>query len=435
MARGGRGAGAVTELAIASVEPDLDLARRMFEELRRNTSAGRGITRATYGPGESFAHDLARREAEALGLEIETDAALNLYMTLPGRNRALPRMLVGSHMDSVPEGGNYDGAAGVVAGLAALAGLKARGMRLARDVGVMAIRGEEAAWFNSAYIGSHAAFGRLDPSALSVRRSDTGRSLAEHLAEAGGDVAALRRGEAHLNPRGIAAFIEIHIEQGPVLESARLPIGLVTGIRGCLRHADARCHGAYAHSGAAPRAARRDAVAATVELIGALNRYWEEVESAGADLVFTVGQLNTDPAVATPSKVAGETRFALDFRGLQESVMRAASRAAAELAAEIGARRRVRFDLGDASYSYPAVLDPGLRRRLGELARRAGLPFMELPSGAGHDSAVFAEFGVPTAMIFIRNAHGSHNPDESMELEDFGAAARLLAAFLAGDLP
>jgi len=418
---------------MTAVEPDLDLAREMFDSLRAHTSVGRGITRATYGEGENFAHGLARKTAAGLGLEIATDAALNLYMTLPGKRRQLPRLMTGSHMDSVPQGGNYDGAAGVVAGLAALGGLRRQAITPERDVTVMAIRAEEAAWFNSAYIGSHAAFGRLDPAAFDVRRADSGRPLAEHMAEAGGDVAALRRGQAHLDPKDIAAFIEVHIEQGPVLEAKGLPVGLVTGIRGCLRHAHARCFGTYAHSGAAPREARHDAVAASVELIQRLNEHWLAVEQAGEDLVFTVGQFNTDPAVAAPSKVAGEASFVLDFRGLTEKVMRGASAKAESLAAEIGQRHRVRFELGEGNYSYPAILDAGLRRRFAALAQELDVPAMELASGAGHDSAVFTEFGVPAAMIFIRNAHGSHNPDEAMELADFAAAARLLASFLAAD--
>ena len=118
-----------------AVEPDMDLAQGMFDALRANTSAGRGITRATYGAGENFAHDLARKTAARLGLEIATDPALNLYMTLPGRRRELPRFMTGSHMDSVPQGGNYDGAAGVVARLAALAGLCRQGLAAWRERG------------------------------------------------------------------------------------------------------------------------------------------------------------------------------------------------------------------------------------------------------------------------------------------------------------
>jgi len=423
----------MTAAAEVRTRPDIELARSLFDELAARTRVGRGIVRASYGEGETFAHGLARCTAEGLGLEIETDAALNLYMTLPGRDRGLPRLVVGSHMDSVPQGGNYDGAAGVVAGLSALAGLRMHGSQPRRDVTVMAIRAEEAAWFNSSYIGSHAAFGRLDPAALDVRRSDDGRPLREHLADAGGDPAALLRGESHLKPETIAAFIEVHIEQGPVLETEQLPVGLVTGIRGCLRFAQARCHGAYAHSGAAPRAMRQDAVAATAELVYRLDGACIEMEKAGKDLIFTVGQFSTDPAAAAPSKVAGETRFALDFRGLEEATMREAAGAAQALADEIGRRRRVRFDFGDESYSYAAVMDQAMRARLKGLAGEIGIPAMELPSGAGHDAAVFTAMGVPSAMIFIRNAHGSHNPDEAMELADFASATELLATYIARD--
>src|SRR5262245_53337256 len=405
----------------------------MFAELDRHTRVGRGITRDTYGAGENFAHRLAEQTARSLGLEVATDAALNLYMTLPGRDRDLPCFVTGSHMDSVPQGGNYDGAAGVVAGLSAVAGLKAQGIVPRRDVTVMAIRAEEAAWFNSSYIGSHAAFGKLAPEAFDVRRSDNARLLAEHMSDAGCDLAALRQGRAHLKPQAIAAFIEVHIEQGPVLEQAGLPVGIVTGIRGCLRHRDARCLGEYAHSGAAPRLLRRDAVAATAELVHRLGQACIQMEEAGADLVFTVGQFNTDPAAAAPSKVAGETRFVLDFRGLEEAVMRNASAAAVRLAEEIGNRHKVRFALGEPLYSYPAAMDQWLRRRLRELAGGLDIPATDLASGAGHDAAVFATLGVPTGMIFIRNSNGSHNPDEAMELADFELAAGLLATYFVGD--
>jgi N-carbamoyl-L-amino-acid hydrolase len=144
-----------------------------------------------------------------------------------------------------------------------------------------------------------------------------------------------------------------------------------------------------------------------------------------------VGQLHTDPGFDGPSKIAGETRFVLDFRGLEDGPMRRAGAAAQRLADEIGARRHVRFDLGAASYSVPAVMDPGIRRTLNGLAAAHDIPTLELASGAGHDAAVFSSLGVPTGMIFIRNAHGSHNPDEAMEIEDFARATGLLAAYMA----
>src|SRR5262249_19212220 len=198
-----------------AMRPDLDLAGGMVAALERQTRIGRGIVRDSYGAGENFAHGLAAETARGLGLEIEKDSALNLYMTLPGRDRSLPRILVGSHMDSVPQGGNYDGAAGVVAGLTALAGLQRAGGAPRRDVTAMAIRGEGAACSNTPYTGTPAPSGRPDPAALAVRRSDSKRPLAEHMAESGADLAALRAGKAHLDAARIAAFIEPHIEQGP----------------------------------------------------------------------------------------------------------------------------------------------------------------------------------------------------------------------------
>ena len=164
-----------------ALEPDCALAQGVFDELRTRTSQGTGIVRDSYGPGEETAHEIVRAMAETLGIEVARDAAANLYMTLSGRDRTGPALIIGSHLDSVPQGGNYDGAAGVVAGLVALACLHRAGFIPPFDIVVMAIRAEEAAWFDASYIGSSAAFGRLPAEILdSVRRPDTGRTLAEH---------------------------------------------------------------------------------------------------------------------------------------------------------------------------------------------------------------------------------------------------------------
>jgi N-carbamoyl-L-amino-acid hydrolase len=140
---------------------DRELACALFEHLRAGSIDPPGVTRASFGAGEQMAHDLARATAEKLGLEIGTDFAGSLYMTLPGADRSAPVVMMGSHMDSVPHGGNYDGAAGVVAGLVALARLCRLGIKPQRDMTVMAIRAEELSWFPAHYIGSRAAFGRL----------------------------------------------------------------------------------------------------------------------------------------------------------------------------------------------------------------------------------------------------------------------------------
>jgi N-carbamoyl-L-amino-acid hydrolase len=166
---------------IAFAPEDHALAAMLFERLRAGSANPPGITRASYGEGEQMAHDLARATALQLQLEVITDFAGNLYMTLPGRDRSAPAVMMGSHMDSVPHGGNYDGAAGVVAGLVALARLRRLGRTPQCDLTVMAIRAEELSWFPAHYIGSRAAFGRLPAEALEAVRFDTGRKLAAHM--------------------------------------------------------------------------------------------------------------------------------------------------------------------------------------------------------------------------------------------------------------
>jgi N-carbamoyl-L-amino-acid hydrolase len=408
------------------MEPDLKLAAALFDSLSGATRRGRGIVRDSYGAGEQAAHDIMSAAAVSMGLDVSIDAIGNLMMTLPGRDRLAPQIIIGSHLDSVPQGGNYDGAAGVVAGLCAMSSLKRAGTAAACDITVMGIRAEESAWFDIAYIGSGGAFGLLDPACLSIPRSDNGRSLEATLIERGFDPEAIRKRRSLLDPSRIRAYLELHIEQGPTLVAERLPAAAVTGIRGCKRFRNARCVGEYGHSGAVNRPHRRDAVAATVALLHHLETIWVQQEQAGADLVITSGELYTDPVMHGPSKIAGETHFVIDVRSVSDDTMNAVAAEARQAAARIGEAYRVTFDLGATSDSPPAVMDSRLRAALrNQLAR----PF-EMASGAGHDAAVFAKMGIPTGMIFVRNEHGSHNPDEAMALEDFGVATRALLGLL-----
>ncbi|HLY52498.1 MAG TPA: Zn-dependent hydrolase, partial [Steroidobacteraceae bacterium] len=407
-------------------QPDLELAASLFDALSRATRRGRGIVRDSYGAGEQAGHDIVRSAATALGLEVAVDPIGNLSMTLPGRERDAPRIIIGSHLDSVPQGGNYDGAAGVVAGLSVLSTLcRARHVPKC-DLTVMGIRAEESAWFDVAYIGSAGAFGLLDPASLAVRRSDNGRSLEASLLQQGFDPQPIRERRALLDPAQIRAYLELHIEQGPTLVGRALPAAVVSGIRGCKRFRNARCLGEYGHSGAVERPYRRDAVAATVALLHHMEEVWLGQLEAGADLVLTTGELYTDAAMHGPSKIAGETHFVLDVRSLATATMEAVAAEAHAAAARIGAEYRVQIDLGTSSDSPAAVMDRRLRSALLGLLE---VPF-EMASGAGHDAAVFCQVGVPSAMIFVRNERGSHNPHEGMSLDDFAVGARALLALL-----
>lgn len=403
------------------------LVRRMLAALARATADAPGVTRDAYGAGEAAAHAIATAEARALGAEVATDAAGNLYLTLPGADRARPALLTGSHLDSVPHGGNFDGAAGVVAGLAAMADLRARGITPPQDFTVVAFRAEEAAWFPLSYPGSLAALGRLPPAALQVRRADTGRTLADHMAAAGFDPDAVARGAAGIDPARVAAFVEVHIEQGPVLLGRGVPLGLVTAINGGFRHMALRIRGEWAHSGATPFGYRRDAALAAAALMLAMQDWWAARHAAGEALTVTFGCMATDPALHGGSRVAGDVTLALDIRAGTADALDRAAQALQTIAAGVAQAQGVTIDLGPRFDWDAAACHAGLVDRMADAATALGLPALRLPSGAGHDTAALIGAGIPAAMIFLRNANGSHNPDEAMDEADLDLAVRLLA--------
>nr|WP_284701482.1 hydantoinase/carbamoylase family amidase [Rhodoplanes tepidamans] len=404
----------------------------MFDEIRAKTFDGVGVTRAAYGPGEQLAHDIVAREARALGLDIRVDAALNLHMTLPGADRQKPALLIGSHLDSVPQGGNFDGLAGVLAGLACVAALRADGVVPARDVTVLALRSEENAWFAAQHVGSRAALGLLGGALDSARRIDTRRSLADHMSEAGADLAPLRAGRPLIDLDRVAAYLELHIEQGPVLDGEAIPVGVVTGIRGNVRCREIVCRGEPGHSGVVPRTMRRDAVMATAELIGRMEALWEEIERDGGDLVLTFGQVSTDPAAHGVTNIPGLVTACFDARSHSDAVLDRIAAALTATAAEIAARRGVAFAFSPMTRDPPIAMDAGLQARLAAAATALGIPHTRIASGAGHDAGDFAAAGIPAAMLFVRNQNGSHNPHEAMRFADFSDAVRLLESCVRG---
>ena len=398
---------------------DTAFCENLFAALRETTGDGIGITRESFGAGESRALDIIETAAKAAGLESERDAGANLVVTLSGSEPELPCLACGSHLDSVPQGGNYDGGAGVVAGLAVLAGLKQSGFRPRRTLKLFGLRGEESAWFGKAYMGSSALFGRLSPDDLASRHAVTGRPLKDCMRDVGADVERIARGEPLVNSRSIAAWIELHIEQGPVLVARDLPIGIVTGIRGNVRHRTVECIGEAGHSGAVPRWLRRDAVFATAELITHLDRHWRTLLERGRDLVITSGIIGTDGAQHAIARIPGKVKFSFEARSQSRETLEAFYDLFVSECRRIGDERGVEFKLDRRLQSAPATMDPGWVETLRSAARKLGLPDEPIPSGAGHDAAVFAQAGIPSAMIFIRNENGSHNPHEDMKISDF----------------
>lgn len=405
----------------------------MFDTLRADSVDGRGVTRDTYGPGEDRAHAYLAKVGREDGFEVTQDLAANTFITLFGADRSAPQVIIGSHLDSVREGGNFDGAAGVLAGLFAMRTLRALGIKPRCNITTMAVRAEESVWFQISYIGSRAALGTLPPAALDAKRIDTGLSLAEHISSSGGEPGAIRNGVRSIEKESARAFLEVHIEQAPSLVEADKPVGICTAIPGNFRYPSAEIIGEYAHVGL-PRRFRRDAVIAASDLVGFMDRLWEEFENAGKPMACTFGRFHTDASTHALTTVAGRFQFSLDVRAYHEDHLKEIEDRFLAFVDETERVRRVKIDLGPRASAPVGRADQKIREQLAQEARRLNIPSMALGSPASHDSAAFAAAGIPMAMLFIRNRNGSHNPFEAMDIDDFLKATAILTSWLAANV-
>jgi N-carbamoyl-L-amino-acid hydrolase len=275
-------------------------------------------------------------------------------------------------------------------------------------------------------VGSNALFGRLSATDLAMKATESDRTLGDCMREVGADLDRIKAGEALVDPKQFAGWLELHIEQGPVLLARALPVGIVTGIRGNIRHRTVECIGAPGHSGAVPRWLRHDAVFATAELITHLDRHWRTLLERGRDVVITTGIVSTDPREHALARIPGKLRFSFEVRSQSKETLEAFYDLFLSECRLVGEERGVEFKLDRRIESAPAVMDAQWVTSLKAVARDLGLPDEEIPSGAGHDAAIFANEGIPSAMIFVRNEHGSHNPDEAMALDDFAAGVAVM---------
>ena len=353
--------------------------------------------------------------ARALGLEVAVDPAGNLLLTLPGADRAAPVLVIGSHLDSVRQGGNYDGAAGVLAGLAAVAGMRQAGFVPGRDITVLVARAEESgSWFPTSFPGSRAALGRLPPEALAVRRLDTGRTLAEHMAEEGFDPEAVRARRlpaaagAGARLSGAAYRAGAGAGRGGAFPSASSPASPARG--GCARR------GCWANTTTpAPRPAASAATprSRSPNSPTGWTRHGRRWRRPGIALVCTFCVLATTEEAGF-TKIPGEARFQLDVRSVEPASVDALYAALHRLVPEIEARRGVRFELGEAVVSPAAPMDAGVQAALARAADAPAWRGGRCRAAAATTSSSFAQAGVPAGLLFVRNQHGSHNPQEAM---------------------
>ncbi|GGG82602.1 Zn-dependent hydrolase [Salipiger pallidus] len=415
--------------------PEALIAKTISRGLSRVNAiseGGPGWTRPSYSALESQAHAVIEEEAVALGLEIRRDAAGNLFATLPGRDRAPERALhIGSHLDTVSQGGAYDGQAGVMGGLAVITALRDMGLTPATDIVLTVTRAEESVWFPVSYAGSRAGMGRLAPEDFDAPRADTGRSLADHMAEAGFDPDAVR----NITPPTPARFLEFHIEQGPILDEAGEAYAIVEAVRGGLRYRAAEVHGTWAHSGGVPQNHRADAMLAMAELICAMDSAWTRLTAEGHDLTVTFGKVDAATPQHAMAKVAGHVGFVLDMRSADVASLEAADEVLrAEIARIEAARPGIRFDLGTQSRSAPARLSSSMAAMVAGGATAQGDAPRRMLSGGGHDAAAFSAAGWDAVMVFIRNWNGSHCPEEAMDEADLCRAVAAVVHAIAAEV-
>ena len=390
---------------------DRDRLERRSGELSRIAGRGTSVSRLGLSADEQQARELVGGWLAAKGAQVRRDAAANLFARFGGEGDAI---LVGSHLDSVPEGGRFDGALGVLCAVEAVESLIDAHAKLRRPVEVVAWADEEGARFGVGLFGSTAAFGRL-ARGVGERRDRDGISIAEALRALGeqGDPAAAR-----LDAKQLAAYLELHIEQGPRLESAGLPLGIVSDIVG-IYHARVAIRGRADHAGATVMNARADALAAASEIVLAVER----IARGHPDSVGTVGEIAVRPGAK--NVVPGECVFSLDVRaardhdGLVSEVLEAVSR--------IASARGVEAAVDDLARVPVTPLDPRIRDVLKRATKSVGVDAPMLVSGAGHDAQNPALSGVPTGMIFVRSTGGSHTPTEFASIDDAALGAQALA--------
>lgn len=417
--------------ATSEIQSDLQGSMaRIFEDVAAMSPDVEGVTRPAFSATETEVLDYLTQFAQEAGLVVETDKGQNRLFCLPEDSQAGRWVLVGSHVDSVPSGGNFDGLAGVAAGLYCLLRAKDEGRSFARPVKVIAMRAEESAWFGPCYIASKALTGTLSAQEIDAAHKGDGRSMAEHMQDIGIDSAAVRSQTPLCDLEQIIAYIELHIEQGPLLIEKGLPAAAVSGIRGNLRHKNVRCIGEAGHSGAVPRAYRHDAVLAMSDLLSRLDESWQTILHKGEDLVLTAGMVATDPSTHALSRIPEQVSFSLDIRSQSSAVLDQMRDLLAEEMQTVGRERGVQFLPGVEDRTEPALMDRVLVSGLSSSLSNVGLEPFVMPSGGGHDAAVFANAGIPSGMIFVRNKNGSHNPREHMELEDFMIAAGVMYDYL-----
>jgi allantoate deiminase len=400
---------------------DVDRVARTIERLDRLAELGRtrgeeGTTRPALSPQEQQACELVASWMGDEGLLVSWDGAGNVFGRLPGSSQSTDEIWTGSHLDTVPNGGRFDGALGVLVGLEAVSALRESGLR--STLAIVVFRYEEGWRFGGGCFGSRAICGVLPPGELETLDADS-VSVREALEGLGLE-----------GPKKAAAlpsfFVEVHIEQGPVLVTRGIPHSVVTAIAG-IAGFSVTFVGASGHAGTVPLSSRRDAFLSAAEFAVDLRRTAVAVSEA----VATVGDVRIPDGAR--NVVPGLTTVSVDVRAPTSGALQALVDAVPRLADEAADRNGCSADVELRWLTEPVPMSEPVREAIRKSAAELEVPIIDLHSGAGHDAGIFAERGVPTGMLFVRslNDGASHRPDELTAPADIGTAISILTRTLA----
>ncbi len=398
---------------------DTSLGARVMERLAALaafTDEPGALTRLYLSPAHRRAADALRDWFRAFGVEAVVDAVGNVVARYEGEIPGAPALIIGSHIDTVRNAGAYDGNLGVVAALTVVEQLARRGERLPFAIEVVAFGDEEGVRFPITLSGSRALAGTFDSAALDACDQD-GISLRGALTAFGCD--PLKVGAVARDPKKVLGFIELHIEQGPVLESEDLPVGIVTAINGASRLA-VEMRGTAGHAGTVPMALRHDALACAAAAMTII----EDLARSQTGLVATVGRIDARPGAV--NVIPGEVSFTIDVRSPDDAQR---GRAVADIGSRLAAlaqARGIALTIATTHEASACVCDPQVVTQIEHAVKRQGVRPLRLPSGAGHDAMAMASLG-PVGMLFVRCEGGiSHNPAERITVDDADMAMRVL---------
>jgi allantoate deiminase len=390
---------------------------RRINELGAISEEADKLTRIYLSKELRKAADLILGWMRDAGMQAHLDAIGNVCGRYEAERPGAPSLMLGSHYDTVRDAGKWDGPLGVITAIACVADLNRRGKRLPFAIEVVGFADEEGVRFASTLLGSRAVAGTFDESVLDTRDRD-GVAMRDALIQFGLDPDHI--GAAARSRRELLAYLELHIEQGPVLEAQGLPLGVVTAIAGATRLA-ARLTGMAGHAGTVPMALRRDALTGAAECIAAIEEFCRTDENG---LVGTVGYIDATPGAT--NVIPGQVSFTIDMRAPTDMHRKRAVADVVRRIEAIAKRRQLSLQLDVTHENRTAPCAPWLKEQIAQAIAAEGCRAFELPSGAGHDGMAMIDIA-DVGMIFVRCRGGiSHHPDEHVELADADAGARVL---------